>query len=81
MGFAPVPAGVVRSVSALPRADAIELLEHSIDVRPGDVVTPKTGFYDRPAYFISRLRDRQAAQVFEQWMKAFTIELATKESA
>jgi len=79
VGFTLVPAGVVRSVSALPQTDIIELLEHKISVRLGDVINPQTSFYDRPAYFIARLKDGQAAQAFEQWIKGFTIELATEE--
>ena len=79
IGFASVPAGVVRSVSAPPQNEAIELLESKIAVKAGDVISPQTGFYDRPAYFISRLKDERAAQAFERFMNGFTIELATED--
>lgn len=79
--FSTVPAGVVQSVSTLPPAVAACLLEYKIGVKPGDVIRPQTGFYDRPAFFISRLKDEHEARTFQQCINDFKIELAIKEQA
>ncbi|MEN5038013.1 hypothetical protein [Pseudomonas sp. TWI929] len=43
------------------------------------VQSPSPGFYGRPAYFISRLKDERAAQACERFTNGFTIKLATED--
>lgn len=77
--FSTVSAGRVTSVSSLSDAFIETLLEHKIAVKEGDVISPLTGYYDRPAYFISKYKSPDDEAFFQAAFSQF--EILTSENA
>lgn len=71
--FSTVSAGRITSVSPLNNDFIGTLLEHKIAVKEGDIINPATGYYDRPAYFISKFKNSNEEMVFQTAFKQFKI--------
>lgn len=77
--FSTVSAGRIASVSPLSDAFIKTLLEHKIGIKEGDVINPATGYYDRPAYFISKFKSPDDEALFQTAFSQF--EILTTENA
>ncbi|KQW33014.1 MULTISPECIES: ATP-grasp domain-containing protein [Pseudomonas] len=71
--FSTVSAGRIASVSPLSDAFIETLLEHKIGVKEGDDINPATGYYDRPAYFISKFKNSDEEAFFQTAFSQFKI--------
>ncbi|MGI2028633.1 ATP-grasp domain-containing protein [Endozoicomonas acroporae] len=71
--FSTVSAGRIASISPLSDAFIGRLLEHKIGVKEGDLINPETGYYDRPAYFISRFKNSDEEVFFQNAFNQFKI--------
>lgn len=71
--FSTVSAGRIASISPLNDEFIGTLLEHKIGVKEGDVINPATGYYDRPAYFISKFRNPDEEAFFQTAFNQFKI--------
>jgi hypothetical protein len=71
--FSTVSAGRIISVSPLSDDFTATLLEHKVGVKEGDVINPATGYYDRPAYFISKFKSSNEEAAFNSTFNQFKI--------
>jgi len=71
--FSTVSAGRIASVSPLNDAFIETLLEYKVGIKEGDLINPATGYYDRPAYFISKFKNPDEEAFFQTAFSQFKI--------